>query len=49
MAPTKNFLAPRMIYLAINFLVARFIGWAERCLLPDREASHPTDGREHPL
>jgi len=49
LAPTKNFLVPRLIDLAINFLAARFIGSAERRLSTDREASHPIGGREHPL
>jgi octopine/nopaline transport system permease protein len=33
------FIVAGAIYLVINFLVTRLIGWAERRLSPDRTAS----------
>jgi octopine/nopaline transport system permease protein len=43
------FLVAGAIYLAINFLVTRFIGWAERRLSPDRAASRSIDAGAQPI
>lgn len=40
------FIVAGAIYLVINFLVTRLIGWAERRLSPDRTASHAIDAGE---